>query len=59
MVPRAKNTMRKQYGILESWPNAVLGEKFTRAMLTILVKPGLSRYTEEEAGVCIFFWAFC
>lgn len=50
--------MHEQHGVLESWPNAVLSEKFTRAKLIILVKPGLlSSYTEEER-VCVFFWAF-
>lgn len=47
--------MHKQYGVLESRSNAVFGEKFTRAILIILVKPGLlSSYSEEE-GVSLHF----
>lgn len=39
---------------LESWSNAVLGEMFTRAILVILVKPGLLfSYGEEDGGECV------
>lgn len=56
MVKRARDTMHEQYGVLESQSNAVLGEKFTRAILIILVKPGLlSSYSEEE-GVSVHFF---
>lgn len=45
--------MHEQYGVLESRSNVVLGEKFTRAILIILVKPGLlSSYSEEGVSVC-------
>lgn len=55
VVKRARNIMHEQYGVLESRSNAVLGEKFSRAILIILVKPGLlSSYSEEE-GVIVHF----
>ena len=54
-MKRAKDTMHEQYGFLESQSNAVFGEKFTRAILIILVKPGLLSSYNEEEGVSVFF----